>query len=100
MEVRIRAVVAYAWSCHILMVRTVPQGYQTAAPQAQSQWAPPVQNQAPTQQWNQPQQAAGGYNPATYGTMPGGYSQGQQVCHSRPGWMTSETVTKGADRLL
>ncbi|KAJ4344774.1 uncharacterized protein N0V89_012518 [Didymosphaeria variabile] len=58
-----------------------PQGYQSAAPQAQSQWAAPTQAQTPIQQqWGQPQQqAAGGYNPGTYGAMPGGYSQAQQT---------------------
>ncbi|KAH8731468.1 hypothetical protein GQ44DRAFT_822385 [Phaeosphaeriaceae sp. PMI808] len=56
-------------------------GYQSAAPQNQSQWAPPGQNNQPSNQpWNQPQQqqqqqqqqAAGGYNPGIYGAMPGG----------------------------
>ncbi|KAF2684843.1 hypothetical protein K458DRAFT_431126 [Lentithecium fluviatile CBS 122367] len=57
------------------------QGYQSAAPQAQSQWAAPAQNQPAQQQqqWNQPQQVAGGYNPGLYGAMPGAYSQGQQA---------------------
>jgi hypothetical protein len=58
-----------------------PQGYQSAAPQAQSQWAAPAQSQTPThQQWNQPQQQAGGYNSNVYGAMPGGYSQTQVRC--------------------
>jgi hypothetical protein len=52
----------------------VDVGYHSTAPQPQSQWAPPAQNQASNQQWNQAhqQQGAGGYNPGTYGAMPGG----------------------------
>ncbi|KAF2112506.1 hypothetical protein BDV96DRAFT_550736 [Lophiotrema nucula] len=65
------------------------QGYQSAAPNSTSQWAPPPQ---PTQhvggqQWNpspqtsqpqnnwggQSQQGSGGYNPSVYGAMPGAY---------------------------
>ncbi|KAL5389786.1 hypothetical protein DPSP01_002276 [Paraphaeosphaeria sporulosa] len=62
-----------------------PQGYQSAAPQAQSQWSAPTQNQTPVpQQWNQPQQQAGGYNPGVYGAMPGGYSQSQQNTTQAP----------------
>lgn len=41
--------------------------------QQQQQWS----QQAPQQQ----QQSAPGYNPGTYGAMPGGYSQGAQVWH-------------------
>lgn len=61
-----------------LTLCTAPQGYQSAAPQTQSQWAPPAQTQTPVQQqqqWGQPQQQAGAYNPGVYGAMPGGYSQ-------------------------
>ncbi|KAF2474526.1 uncharacterized protein BDR25DRAFT_391659 [Lindgomyces ingoldianus] len=78
-----------------------PQGFQATSPPAQSQWAPPAQNQQPVQQqWNQspqqqqqqqqqqgnwvqpPQQQAAqqggsGYNPGLYGAMPGAYNQGQ-----------------------
>ncbi|KAF2033791.1 hypothetical protein EK21DRAFT_31951, partial [Setomelanomma holmii] len=61
--------------------QTAPQppahgGYQSTAPQNQSQWgAPPPPPQG--QHWNQPQQqAAGGYNPGTYGAMPGGQQVG------------------------
>ncbi|KAH6403716.1 hypothetical protein HBI60_052680 [Parastagonospora nodorum] len=47
-------------------------GYQSTAPPNQNQWAPPAQHQGQNQQWGQPQQqAASGYNPGTYGTMPG-----------------------------
>ncbi|PSN65552.1 hypothetical protein BS50DRAFT_575528 [Corynespora cassiicola Philippines] len=57
-------------------------GYQSATPQNQSQWtAPPP----PAQQWNQSQpQNAGGYNPSTYGAMPGAYTQGQQPPTNQP----------------
>ncbi|KAL1595860.1 hypothetical protein SLS60_009550 [Paraconiothyrium brasiliense] len=63
-----------------------PQGYQSAAPQTQSQWAAPAQPQTPIQQqWGQPQQqATGGYNPGTYGAMPGGYAQAQQTPTQTP----------------
>ena len=76
---------------HELIAGVAPQGYQSTSPHAQSQWAPPAQNPAPSQQqWNQPQQPqgnwgvqqqqpAGGYNPGTYGVMPGGYGQAQPV---------------------
>ncbi|KAF2003432.1 hypothetical protein P154DRAFT_520041 [Amniculicola lignicola CBS 123094] len=64
------------------------QGYQTNPPAANSQWAPPPQNaatgagqwnQSAQQTWGQPgQQQQGGYNPSTYGAMPGGQQQQQQ----------------------
>ncbi|KAF2658268.1 hypothetical protein K491DRAFT_776465 [Lophiostoma macrostomum CBS 122681] len=71
------------------------QGYQTASPQSNSQWAPPPQTNAPAQQqsgqtpqpgnWGQQQQQApGGYNPGTYGAMPGGYGQIQQQQQDQP----------------
>ncbi|KAF2134028.1 hypothetical protein P153DRAFT_427901 [Dothidotthia symphoricarpi CBS 119687] len=58
-----------------------PQGYQSVAPPTHSQWASPIQTQAPSAPWNQPQQqqTAGGYNPGTYGAMSGGYAQGYQA---------------------
>ncbi|KAF1973998.1 hypothetical protein BU23DRAFT_553671 [Bimuria novae-zelandiae CBS 107.79] len=57
-----------------------PQGHPAAPPQTQNQWAPPVQNQTPAQQqWNQPPQQVGGYNPGVYGAMPGGHAQGQHA---------------------
>lgn len=50
-------------------------GYQSGV---QNQWPNPAQNQASNQQWNQPQQqVAGGYNPNTYGVMPGGQQHDQ-----------------------
>ncbi|KAF1845736.1 uncharacterized protein K460DRAFT_355514 [Cucurbitaria berberidis CBS 394.84] len=55
------------------------QGYQSAAPQAQNQWAAQTPTQTSTPQWSQPQQAAGGYHPSTYGVMSGAYTQGQQA---------------------
>ncbi|KAL1793344.1 hypothetical protein ACET3X_008326 [Alternaria dauci] len=47
------------------------QGYQTSAPQAHGQWAAPTPTHT-SSPWNQAQQqGTGGYNPGTYGTMPG-----------------------------
>ena len=51
----------------------------------QQQWGQPAPQQQQQllllqQQQQQQQQAAGsGYNPGTYGVMPGGYAQGSQV---------------------
>ncbi|KAH7077275.1 hypothetical protein FB567DRAFT_572294 [Paraphoma chrysanthemicola] len=59
--------------------QTAPQppaygGYQSTAPQNQGQWGAPPPPPPQNQQWNQPpQQAASGYNPGTYGAMPGGH---------------------------
>ncbi|KAH7131949.1 hypothetical protein B0J11DRAFT_480799 [Dendryphion nanum] len=61
-------------------------GYQTASPTTNSQWAPPPPPTA--SQWNQPQQqGTGGYNPNTYGPMPGAvnsYGQNQQQNQQPP----------------
>ncbi|KAI0588565.1 PAT1 domain-containing protein [Pyrenophora tritici-repentis] len=47
------------------------QGYQSAAPQVHSQWAAPTPTHT-SNPWNHSQQnVTGGYNPGTYGTMPG-----------------------------
>jgi hypothetical protein len=47
------------------------QVYQTSAPQAHGQWAAPTPTHT-SGPWNQAQQQrTGGYNPGTYGTMPG-----------------------------
>jgi hypothetical protein len=63
-----------------------PQGYQSTAPNANSQWGPPPAQAQGQAQWNQPQQGQeqwggqqqqqqqqGGYNPGVYGAMPGAY---------------------------
>ncbi|KAH7401992.1 hypothetical protein DE146DRAFT_787730 [Phaeosphaeria sp. MPI-PUGE-AT-0046c] len=56
-------------------------GYQQNPPPNQGQWPAQAQHHGQGQQWNQPQQqAVGGYNPGTYGAMPGG----QQVVHAYP----------------
>ena len=48
----------------------------------QQQWGqppPPLSQQQQQQQQQQQTPAASGYNPGTYGAMPGGYTQGSQV---------------------
>ncbi|CAO2648903.1 Nn.00g098520.m01.CDS01 [Neocucurbitaria sp. VM-36] len=62
------------------------QGYQSVAPQTQSQWAAPTPTPTSNPQWPQPQQAPGGYQPSTYGVMPGGYTQGQQASSNQPSY--------------
>lgn len=59
----------------LIYARVGAQGYQSAAPQAQSQWAAPTLTHT-SNPWNQSQpQAAGGYNPGTYGALSGGQQQ-------------------------
>ncbi|CAG5183423.1 uncharacterized protein ALTATR162_LOCUS10573 [Alternaria atra] len=51
------------------------QGYQAPAPQAHGQWAAPTPTHT-SNPWNQSQQqGTRGYNPGTYGTMPGAQHQ-------------------------
>ncbi|KAI4618578.1 hypothetical protein J4E80_005180 [Alternaria sp. BMP 0032] len=51
------------------------EGYQTSAPPAHGQWAAPTPTHT-SNPWNQSQQqVAAGYNPGTYGTMPGAQHQ-------------------------
>lgn len=76
----VRLPTAIAYQSTWLTSDTAPQGYQSPAPDTQSQWTAPVSNQpSAPQQWNQQQQQAGAYNPGVYGAMPGAYSQTQQV---------------------
>jgi hypothetical protein len=64
-------------------------GQPPPAPQyQQQQWGqpllPPAQEQQQQQQQQQQQApAAPGYNPGTYGAMPGGYTQGSLVRNKR-----------------
>ncbi|CAN9392204.1 unnamed protein product [Alternaria sp. RS040] len=54
------------------------QGYQASAPQAHGQWAAPTPTHT-SGPWNQArQQGTEGYNPGTYGTMPGAQHHSHQ----------------------